>query len=51
MIWTEVTPGRVDRTDIVVLVQGDGHAERGEEGHFPQVCGGERGARAVCPGV
>ena len=51
MIWTEVTPGRVDRTDIVVLVQGDGHAEVGEEGHLPHLQGGEGRARAVGLGL
>ena len=51
MFRTETTSCRTNCPDIVVLVQGDGHTEGGEEGHLPQVHGGERGARAVCAGV
>jgi hypothetical protein len=37
-----------DCSDIVVLVQRDGDADGGQEGHLPQLHGSERGARAVC---
>ena len=40
-----------DCSDIVVLVQRDGDADGGQEGHLPQLHGSERGARAVGAGV
>ena len=51
MLWTEATSCWTDGPDIIVLVQGDGHTEVGEERHLPHLCRGESWARAVGLGI